>query len=57
VIWLPVIFICMAGECQFLAGDIEWSQPSCYREVVVAVETLREQGITATGTCIEIRVT
>lgn len=55
--WLPVLFACLMGSCEFFVGEIEWSLADCEQIINVATKELEESGAVASGVCVEIRIT
>ena len=55
--WIPVLFVCLMGVCEFLAGDASWSLAKCEQEMIAAAKHLEELGAVVAGICIDIRVT
>lgn len=55
--WLPVLLVCIAGNCEFIAGDHYWSAKECEKVVLAAATELQKQGATVVGACIQIRIT
>ena len=55
--WIPVLFVCLMGVCEFLAGDASWSLAKCEQEMIAAAKQLEELGAVVAGICIDIRVT
>ena len=55
--WLPVLFVCLMGGCDFVVGDHYWSARDCEKVVIAAAKELESKGATVVGACIQIRVT
>lgn len=54
--WILVLFVCIAGECQFVtAEDIFWSESKCMTQLSVAVNNLQQIG-TAVGVCVNVNI-
>ena len=54
--WLPVLFVCLMGSCNFAVGDVSWSPNSCAKELVTAAKELEARGADVAGVCIQVRV-
>ena len=55
--WLPVLFVCLMGSCEFVMGDYYWSLQRCQEELIDAAMYLETLGAVVAGVCIDIRVT
>lgn len=55
--WLPVLFVCMMGSCDFMAGDYYWSANDCAKSMIAAAKELEANNATVSGVCIQIRLT
>lgn len=54
--WILVLFVCIAGECQFVtAEDIFWSESKCMTQLVQAITELEQIG-TAVGVCVNVNI-
>jgi hypothetical protein len=54
--WILVLFVCIAGECQFvIAEDVFWSENKCVKHLSVVVNELQQIG-TATGVCVKVNI-
>ena len=55
--WILVLFVCIAGECQFVTADtVFWSESKCMTQLVKAVTELQQIG-TAVGMCLNVNIT
>lgn len=55
--WLPVLFVCMMGSCDFMVGDYYWSPNKCEQVLIAAGKELEDAGATVAGVCIQVKVT
>jgi hypothetical protein len=56
MIWILVLFVCIAGECQFVtAEDTFWSENKCMTQLVQAITELEQIG-TAVGVCVNVNI-
>jgi hypothetical protein len=54
--WILVLFVCIAGECQFVtAEDVFWSEIKCMTQLVQAITELEQIG-TAVGVCVNVNI-
>jgi hypothetical protein len=54
--WILVLFVCIAGECQFVtAEDIFWSENKCLAQLSAVITELQQIG-TAVGVCINVNI-
>lgn len=54
--WLPILFVCLMGSCDFMVGDLEFSPSDCQATMVTAAKELESVGAEVAGVCIQIRV-
>ena len=55
--WILVLFVCIAGECQFVtAEETFWSENKCMTHLVQAITELQQIG-TAVGVCLNVNIT
>mgnify|MGYP001057349753 CR=1 FL=1 len=55
--WLPILFVCMMGSCDFMVADPEWSSSECETVMIAAAKELEFAGATVVGVCIQVKVT
>jgi hypothetical protein len=55
--WLPILFVCMMGSCDFMVGDAIWSPDKCEKVMVAAAKELEAAGATVAGVCVQVKVT
>jgi hypothetical protein len=55
--WLPILFVCLMGSCDFMVGDAEWSTNDCQEVIETATKELEQSGAVVAGVCIQVRVT
>ena len=55
--WLPVLFVCLMGSCEFMVGDVEWSASECEKVMIAAAKELEVAGATVAGVCIQVKIT
>jgi len=55
--WLPILFVCLMGSCDFMVGDAEWSTNGCQEVIEAATKELEQSGAVVAGVCIQVRVT
>jgi hypothetical protein len=54
--WILVLFVCIAGECQFVTSeDTFWSENKCLAHLTVVINDLQQIG-TAVGVCINVNI-
>jgi len=54
--WILVLFVCIAGECQFVTADTAfWSESKCMTQLSVVVNDLQQIG-TAVGVCLNVNI-
>ena len=54
--WILVLFVCIAGECQFVTADtVFWSESKCVQELV-KIETELQQIGTSVGVCLNVNI-
>jgi hypothetical protein len=54
--WILVLFVCIAGECQFVtAEDTFWSENKCMAQLAVVINDLQQIG-TAVGVCVNVNI-
>ena len=54
--WILVLFVCIAGECQFVtAEETFWSENKCTKHLSVAITELEQIG-TAVGVCVNVNI-
>jgi hypothetical protein len=55
-VWLPVVFFCAAGSCQFWSDDAYASKEECLEAVRVVVEIIDSHPETSTaGQCFPVK--
>jgi hypothetical protein len=54
--WLPVVFFCAAGSCQFWSDDVYTSKEECLQRVseITQIMNLQPQ-ITSAGACLSVK--
>lgn len=56
MVWILVLFVCIAGECQFVtAEETFWSENKCLDQLSVAITELEQIG-TAVGVCVNVNI-
>jgi hypothetical protein len=54
--WLPVVFFCAAGSCQFWSDDAYTSKQECLEAIRVVVEIIDSHPETSTaGQCFSVK--
>jgi hypothetical protein len=54
--WILVLFVCIAGECQFVvAEDVFWSANNCAKQLAVVINDLQQIG-TSVGVCVNVNI-
>ncbi len=56
MIWIPVIFMCMAGQCGFMQGNSTYTEQGCLEQVKKAYAVLgnNPQVDVYEGTCLPV---
>lgn len=56
MVWILVLFVCIAGECQFVTSEETfWSENKCNKHLSVVVNDLQQIG-TAMGVCVNVNI-
>lgn len=56
MVWILVLFVCIAGECQFVTSEETfWSENKCTKHLSVVVNDLQQIG-TAMGVCVKVNI-
>lgn len=57
MLYLPILFACVMGSCDFMLAETEVSPADCYAVIEAAVREIEAAGGTVAGICIQVKVT